>query len=99
MPKFDPESFSRLSICHPDLQSVFYEVIKTQDCEVLTDGRNQTLPTYVNVAPKTRKWGHFKDFYLFAGYVLGIAQKLKEEGKISHSVKYERDLVRFEISE
>lgn len=99
MPKFDQESFSRLATCHPDLQSVFYEVIKTYDCAVLSDGRNMPSSNHVNVAPNPPEWGNLKRFYMFAGYVLGIAQKLKEEGKISHLPKYDNDLVRFEIAE
>ncbi len=36
----------------------------------------------------------FKDasrFYYFGGYVMGIAQKLKEEGKITYSIRYGGD--------
>ena len=41
MPKFSQDSFSKLSTCHPDLQVLFYEVIKYYDCTILEGYRNQ----------------------------------------------------------
>lgn len=41
MPSFSQASFSKLSTCHPDLQTIFYEVIKYIDCIVITGHRNQ----------------------------------------------------------
>ena len=41
MPKFSQESFSKLSTCHPDLQALFYEVIKYFDCTIIEGYRNQ----------------------------------------------------------
>lgn len=134
MPKFSQESFSRLSTCHPDLQAIFYEVIKSFDCTVLQGYRNQadqeadfnagntqlhypkskhnTKPSQaVDVSPYPIDWKNIKRFYWFAGYVMGIAQRLKDEGKIAHAIRYGgdwnrdnnidnekfRDLVHFEI--
>jgi len=136
MPKFSQESFSKLSTCHPDLQALFYEVVKHFDCTVLEGYRNQEAQdrayadgatqlqwpkgkhnhspsNAVDVAPFPVQWANFKRFYWFAGFVLGIAQKLKEEGKMSHSVRFGgdwnrddnidnehlRDLVHFELVE
>lgn len=41
MPKFSNASFSKLSTCHPDLQTLFYEVIKHFDCQILEGYRNE----------------------------------------------------------
>ena len=41
MPKFSQSSFSKLSTCHPDLQALFYEVIKFFDCTILEGYRNE----------------------------------------------------------
>jgi peptidoglycan L-alanyl-D-glutamate endopeptidase CwlK len=114
MPKFSQESFSRLSTCHPDLQTLFYEVNKTFECTILEGYRNQddqekafdagktklhwpngkhnSQPSMaVDVAPYPLDWYNDKRFYWFAGYVMGIAQKLKDEGKMTHAVRYGGD--------
>lgn len=111
MPKFSQDSFSKLSTCHIDLQTLFYEVVKTFDCQILDGHRNQvdqeqdfiaghtklhfpygkhnTLPSNaVDVSPFPVDWKNTKRFYWFAGYVIGIAQKLKDEGKINHSISW-----------
>lgn len=41
MPKFSQESFSKLSTCDLELQTLFYEVIKYYDCTVLEGYRDQ----------------------------------------------------------
>ena len=41
MPKFSNTSFSKLSTCHIDLQTIFYEVIKIFDCTIITGFRNE----------------------------------------------------------
>lgn len=41
MPRFSTESFSKLATCHPDLQALFYEVIKYFDCTILEGYRDQ----------------------------------------------------------
>jgi peptidoglycan LD-endopeptidase CwlK len=41
MPRFSQRSFSRLATCHPDLQTIFYEVIKYVDCTILEGHRGQ----------------------------------------------------------
>lgn len=65
----------------------------------------------VDVSPYPIQWGNLKRFYWFAGYVMGLAQKLKDDGKMSHSVRFGgdwdsdkniddenfRDLVHFEL--
>ncbi len=114
MPKFSPESFSKLSTCHIDLQTLFYEVIKSFDCEILEGHRNQadqdadfaagnTKLKYPNgkhnampsnaadVSPYPVDWKNTKRFYWFAGYVMGIAQKLKDDGKMTHAIRYGGD--------
>jgi peptidoglycan L-alanyl-D-glutamate endopeptidase CwlK len=136
MPKFSQSSFSKLSTCHPDLQALFYEVIKSFDCTILEGYRNQEdqekafangntqlhwphgkhnhQPSMaVDVAPYPIDFDNAKRMYWFAGYVMGIAQKLKDEGKMTHAVRFGgdwdrdyhiddehfRDLVHFELIE
>ena len=41
MPRFGPISRESLGTCHPDLQRVFEEVIKTFDCKVIEGFRNK----------------------------------------------------------
>jgi peptidoglycan L-alanyl-D-glutamate endopeptidase CwlK len=41
MPAFSQSSRSKLSTCHPDLQVLFFEVIKHTDCVILEGHRNQ----------------------------------------------------------
>ncbi len=111
MPKFSPESFSKLSTCHQDLQVLFYEVIKYIDCSILEGYRNEVdqeeafskgttklhwphgkhnnNPSLaVDVAPYPINFNDEKRSIWFGGYVLGIAQKLKDEGKMAHSVRW-----------
>ncbi len=111
MPKFSQESFSKLSTCHPDLQALFYEVIKHYDCTIICGYRNQedqekayregnTKLHYpsgkhnhqpsiaVDVTPYPIDFDNEKLALWFGGYVMGIAQKLKDEGKITHSIRW-----------
>lgn len=114
MPKFSQDSFSKLSTCHMDLQTLFYEVIKNFDCQVLEghrgqaeqeaavaagnsklhypNGKHNSIPSNaVDVSPYPVDWNNTKRFYWFAGYVMGIAQKLKDDGKITHAIRYGGD--------
>lgn len=114
MPRFSDESFSKLSTCHIDLQTLFYEVVKNFDCTVLeghrgqadqdkayADGKsklkwpngnhNANPSNAVDVSPYPINWNDTKRFYYFAGYVLGVAHKLKDEGKITHSIRFGGD--------
>ncbi len=76
------------------------------------DGKHNKQPSMaVDVAPYPIDWKNNKRFYWFAGYVMGIAQVLKDEGKMTHSVRFGgdwdsdkdideerfRDLVHFEL--
>ncbi len=57
MPKFSQESFSKLSTCHIDLQTLFYEVIKHFDCKILEGHRNQVEQDRVFTDGKSKlKW-------------------------------------------
>lgn len=136
MPRFSKSSFTKLSTCHPDLQVLFYEVIKSFDCQIIEGfrpqeeqeqafkdghtqlhwphGKHNAQPSMaVDVTPWPLDWKNIKRFYWFAGYVMGIAQRLKDEGKMTHAVRYGgdwnrdddidnehfRDLVHFELME
>lgn len=114
MPKFSQRSFSKLTTCHPDLQVLFFEVIKSFDCTIIEGYRNQEdqdrafangfselkwphgkhnhQPSMaIDAAPYPVDWKNDRRMYWFAGYVMGIAQKLKDEGKITHAVRYGGD--------
>jgi len=41
MLSFSPQSLQRLNQCHPNLQRVFNEVVKTFDCTVFTGQHSQ----------------------------------------------------------
>lgn len=111
MPMFSQASFSKLSTCHIDLQTIFFEVIKSFDCTILEgyrneqdqntaysagntklkwpNGKHNSQPSNaVDVSPYPIDWDNSKRLYWFAGYALGIAQRLKDEGKITHSVRW-----------
>jgi peptidoglycan L-alanyl-D-glutamate endopeptidase CwlK len=114
MPKFSQESFSKLSTCHMELQTLFYEVVRHFDCKVLEGhrgeeaqnaahregnskltwphSRHNTNPSMaVDVAPYPVDWKNTKRFYWFGGFVMGIAQRLKDEGRMTYSVRFGGD--------
>lgn len=114
MPKFSKDSFSKLSTCHPDLQVLFFEVIRTFDCTILEgyrnkedqdkayeagntkliypNGKHNRQPSFaLDATPFPLDWNNTKRFYHFAGYVLGIASKLKDDGKMTHAIKWGGD--------
>ena len=41
MPKFSTASALKLSTCHPDMQTLFNEVVKTYDCTIVCGHRNE----------------------------------------------------------
>ena len=111
MPKFSQLSFSRLATCHPDLQVLFYDVIKYFDCTILQgyrtqeeqeqafkeghtrlhypDGKHNRQPSLaVDVTPFPIDFGNTKLALWFGGYVMGIAQKLKDDGKMTHAIRW-----------
>lgn len=111
MPKFSDESFTKLSTCHPDLQALFFEIIKYIDCTIIEGhrtearqeedfakgatklhypfGKHDSQPSMaVDVTPYPVNLDDNNMSLWFGGYVQGIAQKLKEEGKMEHSVRW-----------
>lgn len=114
MPKFSQESFSKLATCHLELQTLFYEVIRSFDCKILEGHRNEAdqnaavdrgasklrypmgkhngNPSMaVDAAPYPVEWKNQKRFYWFAGFVMGVAERLKAEGKMTYSVRWGGD--------
>ena len=119
MPKFSQISFSRLSTCHIELQTLFYEVVRSYDCSVILGYRNEedqheafnsgasqldwpngkhnknpsmaadVCPYPVNLSTKDVK--NLARFYHFAGYVKGIAEQLKAQGKMTYSIRWGGD--------
>jgi len=56
------------------------------------NGKHNSQPSMaVDVAPYPINFANTKREYWFGGYVMGIAQRLKDEGKMSHSVKFGGD--------
>lgn len=57
MPMFSARSKERLSSCHPDLQTLFEEVIKDFDCTILVGHRGEKEQnTAVNEGKSTKFW-------------------------------------------
>lgn len=55
-------------------------------------GNHNAFPSNaVDASPYPVEWNNFSRFYWFAGYVMGIAQKLYDDGKISHLIRYGGD--------
>lgn len=113
-PRFSQSSLEQLATCHPDLQTLFKEVIKHFDCVVMEgyrgqeaqdkayasgnsklkypNGKHNRLPSHaVDVSPYPIDWKKPNRMYWFAGFVMGIAQMLKDQGKITHEICYGGD--------
>ncbi|MGL4999532.1 MAG: hypothetical protein ACRC5T_11235 [Cetobacterium sp.] len=54
MPKFSKTSQERLATCHPDLQKLFNEVIKTTDCVIVCGHRNEIEQNKAFVEKKSK---------------------------------------------
>lgn len=53
------------------------------------DGKHNHQPSYaVDVAPIPLDWKNKERYFWFAGLVFGIAEVLKEQGKITHSIRW-----------
>ena len=53
---------------------------------------NSMLSMAVDAAPSPLpKWSNINDFVYFGGFVMGIAEKLLAEGKITHEIRYGAD--------
>ncbi len=93
MPMFSQSSFSKLSTCHPDLQAIFFEVIKHFECSIVDSVLIcDTSPCMKVLAiPHSKTWVQRSIYYYFAGLVCGIAFKLRDEGKITHGIKWDGD--------
>lgn len=55
MAKFSSTSQEKLLTCHPDLQKVFKEVIKTFDCTILVGHRDQQAQDKAFAEGKSKK--------------------------------------------
>lgn len=114
MPRFSDLSFSRLSTCDIELQTLFYEVIKYWDCVVLEghrgqeaqdkafhdgksklrwpNGKHNSSPSQaIDVSPCPVIWSNRERFYWFAGYVMATAEQLKQQGKMTKSIRFGGD--------
>ena len=55
-------------------------------------GKHNAQPSNaVDMAPYPVDWANTREFIYFAGFVMGVAAKLKEEGKIAHSLRWGGD--------
>ena len=98
MPKFDQDSFSLLSQCHQDLQVLFYDAIKNIEFKIYRIARDESLEP----ARKGSIDGvHGLPLMWLCGYLVGMTQKLKDEGKMTESfdcyVNYVTNLINFEL--
>lgn len=114
MPVFGKRSQERLAACHPDLQTVFNEVVKSFDCSIVCghrgeaeqnqayeqgksklqfpESKHNTTPSLAaDAAPYPINWNDRERFYLFAGYVLGVAERLYQDGAITHRLRWGGD--------
>lgn len=56
------------------------------------DGKHNKSPSWaVDIAPYPINWKDTERFVYFAGIVMGIAHKLRDEGKITHAIRYGGD--------
>lgn len=56
------------------------------------DSKHNKIPSMaVDVVPYPIEWDNIKRMYFFGGYVLGIAQMLKNQGKMDFNVRYGGD--------
>ena len=56
------------------------------------NGKHNAFPSNaVDAYPYPIDFNDSSRIYYFSGFVMGIAQKLKDEGKISHSIRYGGD--------
>ena len=71
-------------------QNRYYKEGKTQ--LQWPNGKHNYQPSMaVDVSPHPVDFKNIKRFYWFAGYVMGIAQRLKDEGKVTHSLRFGGD--------
>lgn len=55
-------------------------------------GKHNAIPSNaVDAIPYPIDWNDLPRIYYFAGYVLGVAQRLLNEGKITHKIRYGGD--------
>jgi len=55
-------------------------------------GKHNVSPSHaIDVSPSPVNFSKERNFYFFGGYVLGIAQKLKEAGIMKHAIRYGAD--------
>jgi len=111
MPSFSKNSLEHLATCHPDLQTLFNEVIKYFDCTVTEGFRDKAAQDEAYATGHSKvKWPNGKhnhnpslaaDVYpypidfnntklalWFGGFVQGMAIMLKEQGKITHDIRW-----------
>ncbi|HJY22912.1 MAG TPA: hypothetical protein VJ279_08515 [Hanamia sp.] len=56
------------------------------------NGKHNKIPSMaVDVAPYPVSWNDTKRFYWFAGFVMGLAAQLKNEGKMQFAVRFGGD--------
>jgi len=54
MPAFSQLSLSRLTSCHPELQALFFEVVRTFDCTILEGHRGEIAQQEAFLAGKSK---------------------------------------------
>lgn len=55
-------------------------------------GKHNSIPSLaVDVCPHPLDWSDIKTFHWFAGYVLGVANQLYENGQMDHKIRWGGD--------
>lgn len=55
-------------------------------------GKHNSLPSNaVDVSPYPIDWNNKARFYWFSGFVMGVSERLKAEGKITHGLRWGGD--------
>lgn len=85
MPEFSQKSLNRLNQCHPDLQKLFLEVVKTYDCSIIEGYRTKEDQDAAFYAGRSKvKWpnGKHNKFPSLAVDVWPYPVPRKENGQI-----------------
>jgi peptidoglycan L-alanyl-D-glutamate endopeptidase CwlK len=66
-------------------------VVTYKDGTINLSNHNYSPSRAVDVTPYPINWKDVNRLYLFAGYVLGVASRLKQEGHILHNIRWGGD--------
>lgn len=100
MPLFDQDSMSKLSMCHPEMQVLMYEVIRHIECTIKSVGQDKKPSTTVEIIPTPESDHRYESSIYFCGFVRGIAARLLAEGKMTYGITHRHvvdDICHFDL--